>query len=117
MKRSGTARIPGSAQDRQDPALKNRAVARCCHAWESAFQAELKKRGNEYEARSEAKTAYRKAMPPLSGHQGISDFIACVTYGMLIEAIPNEDASKLLYAAQVALSSTRSQPQKKLSRA
>jgi hypothetical protein len=117
MKRPGTAKIPGSAQDLPSPALKNPAVARCCDAWESAFQAESKKCGNQYGARSEANTAYRKAMPPLSGHQGVSDFIACVTYGMLIEAIRNEDASKLLYAAQVALSSTRSQPQKQRSRA
>ena len=97
----------------QSPALQNPAVARCCKAWERAYQAEIEQGEHEFNARDEAKTAFRKAMPPLAGHQCISDFIACVTYALLINAIEYENASKLLYAAQVALSSTRSQPQKK----
>jgi hypothetical protein len=54
--------------------------------------------------------AYRKVLPPLSGHQNICDFIACVAHGMLIEAISGADGSRLLYAAQVANSTIRSQP-------
>ena len=48
--------------------------------------------------------AYREAMPPLSGAQNIRDFIACVAHGMLMDVFSSEEASKLLYAAQVAAS-------------
>ena len=41
-------------------------------------------------------------MPPLLGAENIRDFIACVAHGMLIGTIENKDATKLLYAAQVA---------------
>jgi hypothetical protein len=41
-------------------------------------------------------------MPPLSGHENIRDFIACVAQGILIEAISGSDGARLLYAAQVA---------------
>ena len=41
-------------------------------------------------------------MPPLSGLDNISDFIACVTYGIVIGAILGPTATRLLYAAQVA---------------
>ena len=41
-------------------------------------------------------------MPPLSGHENICDFIACVAHGILIEAISGSDGARLLYAAQVA---------------
>ena len=42
-------------------------------------------------------------MPPLSGYQNICDFIACAGYGILLGAIKDENGTKLLYAAQVAL--------------
>jgi hypothetical protein len=42
-------------------------------------------------------------MPPLSGYRNICDFIACAAYGMLLGAIKDENGTKLLYAAQVAL--------------
>ena len=37
-------------------------------------------------------------------------FIACVAYGMLIEAISGCDGARLLYAAQVAQSALRTPP-------
>jgi hypothetical protein len=53
--------------------------------------------------------AFRKAIPQLSGQENIRDFIACVAYGMLIKAIPGAEGARLLYAAQVANSTIRSQ--------
>jgi hypothetical protein len=53
--------------------------------------------------------AYRKAMPTLTGQENIENFIACVAHGMLIGAIEGNDATKLLYAAQVALSTLQRQ--------
>ncbi len=54
--------------------------------------------------------AYRSAMPDLAGYANIQDFIACTAYGMLMNTISASDATKLLYAAQVALSTLRSEP-------
>jgi len=42
-------------------------------------------------------------MPPLSGYRNICDFIVCAGYGMLLGAIKEENGTKLLYSAQVAL--------------
>jgi hypothetical protein len=49
-------------------------------------------------------------MPLLSGYESIRDFIACTAHGLLIGAIDGVHGTRLLYAAQVALSSMRSQP-------
>ena len=106
--------IPGP---KSSPARKNAAIARCCKAWEQAYEAKFEESESEFYAKYDAHNAYRQAMPPLSGYDDICNFIACVTHGMLIGAIENEKASKLLYAAQVALSSVRNQPKKQQSRA
>jgi hypothetical protein len=54
--------------------------------------------------------AYCKAMPPLAGYENIRDFLACAAHGILIEAIPQQRANQLLYAAQVALASLHFEP-------
>jgi hypothetical protein len=41
-------------------------------------------------------------MPPLCGAENIRNFIACVARAMLTETIKGTDATRLLYAAQVA---------------
>ena len=51
-----------------------------------------------------ANKAYCEAMPALSYAGNIRDFIACVGHGMLIGVFQPEEASRLLYAAQVATS-------------
>lgn len=94
-----------------NPAAENLAVARCCEAWTLTFQ-ETARREGEAVATVEAEQAYRKAMPPLSGAGNIRDFIACTAHGMLIGAIGGPDGARLLYAAQVAYSTLRSQPAK-----
>jgi hypothetical protein len=86
------------------------AIARCRQAWQQAFAEYVKKnRRNDGhlvqdKAARHAANAYRGAMPPLAGYEGVRDFIACVAYGMLIDAIPADRSGQLLYAAQVALS-------------
>jgi hypothetical protein len=99
-----------SAGDKSSPARQIPAVALCCEAWETAFQAKYSHGKNEYSARTEAAQAYRNAMPPLFGYQNICDFIACAAQGLVIGAIEDATASKLLYAAQIALGTLRSQP-------
>ena len=49
-------------------------------------------------------------MPQLSGYDNIRDFIACVVNAMLIGAIEDNQGTKLLYGAQVALATVRRQP-------
>jgi hypothetical protein len=91
-------------EDLYNPALKNPAVAVCAGAWERILSAALKETKNLYTAKRCAAIAYRLALPPLYGYQNICDFIACAGYGMLLGAIKPETGTKLLYAAQVALS-------------
>ena len=43
-------------------------------------------------------------MPSLSGFVSARDFVACVAHGLVIGAIPADQATKLLYASQVNLS-------------
>jgi hypothetical protein len=59
------------------------------------------------------KLAYCTAMPKLSGAANIRDFIACVTYGMLIDVIPGSEGTRLLYCAQVAHTALTKRPQKR----
>jgi hypothetical protein len=85
------------------PSLKNPAVALCNEVWLKIHAATLERTKNLYTAERCAAIAFRLAMPPLSGYQNICDFIACAGYGILLGAIKEKNAGKLLYAAQVAL--------------
>ena len=93
-----------------DSAESNAAVSRCMEAWRQAFDSSLEDDEDEDEAREAADAAYRDAMPALFGVRNIRNFIACVTRGCLIGAIPGEDSSRLLYAAQVAYTTRRVRP-------
>ena len=91
------------AVDNPSPALANPAIARCAKAWEKAHRAELEHSGSATDAAGKAGQAYRAALPPLTSRDNCRDFIACVAHGILLGAIPESSAGKLLYAAQVAL--------------
>jgi hypothetical protein len=87
----------------QNPALQNPAIAHCHQVWTSAFARIHKRERNEFLAANSAAERFQASMPPLSGHQNIVDFIACVGYGMAVGAIVENEGTKLLYAAQIAL--------------
>jgi hypothetical protein len=56
--------------------------------------------------------AYRRAMPFLTPDpDAIDTFIACVTHGIILQVFEPAEASKLLYAAQIAISSNRARTQ------
>jgi hypothetical protein len=86
------------------------ALTRCRDAWLQAYHARMARKGREsrssaeYEASQGAANAFRAAMPQLADYHGIRDFIACIAYGVLINAIPPERTGQLLYAAQTAVS-------------
>jgi hypothetical protein len=100
-----------NAADLSNPALANRAVARCCQIWQSVFRAELDRGEHRVLAARSAGEAYCGAMPSLTGEQNIRDFIACVAHGILLQAIEEKNGGKLLYAAQVAYASQGSRLQ------
>ena len=91
------------------PALKNPAVALCCKAWKRAYRAKYRATDSEWEASDKAAAEFRAALPPFTTVNDCRDFITCVTFGILIKAIAEKDGGKLLYAAQIALSSFRNE--------
>ena len=88
----------------------NSAVARCTDAWNRAYRADLAINQTKVAAMQTAGRAFCEAMPQLVEFDNIRDFIACCAQGVLLGAIDPQKSAKLLYAAQVALSSARSQP-------
>jgi len=98
--------VPTPAVSTPNPTLTapepNSAVAWCRHAYVQAYNASKSQGSNEYAAERAGADAYRKAMPPLCGAENIRNFIACVARAMLTGTIEGADATRLLYAAQVA---------------
>src|SRR5579862_2919817 len=90
--------------DESSPALANPAVAHCCEAWKNAYREKWIEDEHDLFAPEEAGKAYRAALPPLINRDSRGDFLACVTFGILLGAIPEKNAGKLLYAAQIASS-------------
>jgi hypothetical protein len=103
-----TAPVP-TGEDKSSPDSANPAVEICSRAYARAYKAAKKEHDSRLYAEDQAERAFRKALPALSGHKNIRDFIACVAYGMLLKAIPGSDGARLLYAAQVAHSTLRGQ--------
>jgi hypothetical protein len=96
--------------EESSPVPENSAIARCYSEWQRVYKKEKAKGQYWVLAANSAGQAYRNAMPPLTGKENIRDFVACVAHGMLIGAIEGKDGTKLLYAAQVALSTIRDKP-------
>jgi hypothetical protein len=101
---SPTDLSPDSPTD-QPPATP---LDKCLEAYASARKAAQASGERIYGINDAGEAAYRRAMPPLRGRANIREFIVCVTHGMLIKVISYPDATKLLYAAQVAYNATNS---------
>ncbi|UWZ82004.1 hypothetical protein [Occallatibacter riparius] len=91
----------------------NSAVQRCVNAWREALTRKNCKDPVDPGVweRDYAGKAYRKALPWLSTPDNVDAFIACVAQGLAIGAIDPSHATKLLYAAQVAITSRRARLQ------
>ena len=86
------------------------AVQRCLDAYTQARSLEgpANKDILDPYAKDRIRRAYRRAMPFLTpGPDAIDAFLACVTEGLILEVFTPAEASKLLYATQVALTSRR----------
>lgn len=92
------------------PAAANPAVAHCSRIYVSALESAVQRGKPRFAAESEARQNFRNALPPLTGAQNIRDFIACIAQGMLIGAIFSSEATRFLYAAQVAYSAIDTRP-------
>jgi hypothetical protein len=89
---------------------ENNAVAECLRAWQITIEnerAKLDEDDSEDDAEKEANEAFLAAMPPLSGHRNICDFIACVTQAYMWDIIRHQQADHLFAAAKIALSALR----------
>jgi hypothetical protein len=91
------------------------AVQRCREAYHEARDRFIEENGgpeeaSEYLAEQKAAEAFRNALPPLSSRQNVIDFIACVARGVLVEAIPDNTSSRLIYAALAVLRALPPEP-------
>ncbi len=105
------AQAPKSVAKPED----NPAVASCTRAWERAYRRklpEIRKGESKWDAENAGNNAYQRAMPPLAGYENIRDFIACVTYGRIIDAVCRDDAHEFFEAAKIALGALRHEPEK-----
>jgi hypothetical protein len=83
-------------------------VQRCIDAYDKACDLDDARNDHSPESLKRVNRAYRDAMPFLtSDPDAIDAFIACVTHGLIIQVFEPAEASKLLYAAQVAITSRR----------
>jgi hypothetical protein len=89
------------------------AVQRCCAAHDRSLQESREQGLSEYKTSDKADKAYLAAMPELSGYENIRDFIACVSFGVLVGYISPIESPRFLYGAQVAISALRLEPKDK----
>jgi len=83
-------------------ATRNPAVQFCLEAWQDEYNKGRAEDKSEYSASQDAHLAYREAMPDLVSFADIRDFIACVGRGILLKAIDQDEAARLLAAARIA---------------
>jgi hypothetical protein len=94
---------------------ENAAVALCHQSYTRALDDAAEQKMTHARAHMLAEEVYRRSLPPLSGRENIRDFIACVAHAILVKIIEPAEASRLLYAAQVAQScANRDEPGTKL---
>ena len=90
------------------------AVTSCMRAWNYAHNKRAEgEKPTDWECRKAGNKAFLKALPLLSGHKNICDFIACISYASLADIISDSDATHHMANARVALAalSLRPKPQ------
>jgi hypothetical protein len=104
--------LASNLKEQPSKPLQNPAISRCFEAWTTVREQALANGKTDYKARCEAIAAYREALPPLSGAQNISDFIACVGYAITLDIIIQIQAESLLNVAKIALAAIPKEPKK-----
>jgi hypothetical protein len=83
------------------------AVEKCVKAYKAVERQASKEGLTLKEQRHKAAVAFKVTMPPMDTREHVHQAIACITNGMHLEIISGQEASRLLYAAQVSLSLLR----------
>ncbi len=89
-------------------------IASCMRSWNYAHNKRAEnKNSTAWECEKAGNKAFLKALPLLSGHKNICDFIACISYASLADIISDSDATHHMANARVALAalSLRPKPQ------
>jgi hypothetical protein len=86
----------------------------CEDIWDQTFAAGIERGVTKEEARKLAADAFRTAMPRLLGSQSVRYFIDCVARGIVLGVFTAQESTRLLYAAQIAISAIPKIPQSKL---
>src|ERR1035438_9775880 len=79
-----------------EAAMQNPAIARCCAAMLRAYRKERATGATGFMSADAGSKAYREAMPSLTGHDNIRNFIACAAHGVLIGTIDTKKGGQLL---------------------
>jgi hypothetical protein len=82
------------------------AVQRCFDLYDQACDLEDARKDFSPESLARVRRVYRQAMPFLTPDT-IDAFLACVTHGLVLQIFDPAEASKLLYAVQIAVGSRR----------
>jgi hypothetical protein len=101
---------PKNSSDSESALIDRRqqAILRCTReALSSAQQALENKHLDLKRLISNYMGGYCRYLPEICDYESTRDFIACVVYGMAIEAVCLDRGTKLLYGAQIALSAFR----------
>jgi hypothetical protein len=100
---------PAEANAKERP-TQNAAIVRCLRAWQRAYKKTYTDPESDYHAKRAGDRAFLRAMPPLSGFENIRDFVACVTYALVVDVLRQKDAEALLISAKIAITALRQQP-------
>jgi hypothetical protein len=107
------ASITAQWESMEVPAEDNAAVALCCRAFQLSYWDYKLKGKSQADSVERGRNSYRLGLPALTGSRNIRDFIACVTHGMVLDVFDPKEASKYLYAAQVAHTARRTKSKAK----
>ena len=105
MSTEDNTRIPKSISSLFPPDI------RCEEAWNEALAAAIEQGSTQEQARKLAAEAFRESMPRLLGNDNICFFVDCVARGIVLGVFTAQESTRLLYAAQVALSARNKLPQ------
>jgi hypothetical protein len=108
---TGESESTAAEQNAIERPTQNAAIIRCLRAWQRAYNKNIAKpECDEFHAKRAGDRAFLRAMPPLSGYDNIRDFIACVTYAIVINSISHDDTQSLFLSAKIALAALRQDP-------
>jgi hypothetical protein len=104
---------PARSKARKDKDDDDKAVVSCMRAWNYAYKKEAANLGegeSDYPAEKAANQAYLRETPPLSGHENICDFIACINFASMTGIVTHREAAHYLANARIALAALSLQP-------